>query len=614
MPGTVPRNYCLHGAEHLKIATGLDSCTGLTLVETLGVFKWKCVLDDGKAFFFSSDLKDGKGLRNLISTTGWIDNSVKIYKNANLILESPLTKWWDNVIQSLPANSGTPGLVLPASGNGVGIIYYFNSDQTTRAYRPAPKTAIVSLNSAKLKPLDATASENTCINFFGNQSCLLDLTNSTMSWIEVDLEYTATSAPYWAIYLKGANFSRVVNSSIAGRASTMSNSGIYSTESGFVKIKNLQVSSFAECLQWYNFNDYTHIENVFLKNCNYGLDLNALNSNSLIRKVFVVNNARGVTVNGSSSDTIIQGVSSLNNLYGNLIFGSSSTPVYIMSMMSVNSGFNNSNSDLFLGAGTSATLTNLAITNSLFALSLGNAVPAKFSGALVLGSNVNNCAAVSPGYGLVNSTCADTYTDGASTYGSSSSNAVLRIGKTAVNSFNGRVTVNDILSVVDMNGLATFASLIPAALLKLDSGFRSWGRESTNTFDNTTAQGRCSSGNCRIYDWTMKLTDTVFKNTSGDGTTQNQTFIAGATCPSAVHGNKVTNSNDTIPITYLNNAWEIVSDNVGDEDGFCESNEDCVYAPNFGAYQNELDGGELSSTSCLFQDGILSNINIYGYQ
>jgi hypothetical protein len=36
---------------------------------------------------------------------------------------------------------------------------------------------------------------------------------------------------------------------------------------------------------------------------------------------------------------------------------------------------------------------------------------------------------------------------------------------------------------------------------------------------------------------------------------------------------------------FLNHAWELVDDGAGDDDGFCESNETCEYAPNIGGYQ-----------------------------
>ena len=68
----------------------------------------------------------------------------------------------------------------------------------------------------------------------------------------------------------------------------------------------------------------------------------------------------------------------------------------------------------------------------------------------------------------------------------------------------------------------------------------------------------------------------------------------------------VTTDQKPAPNTYLTNAIEVVGDYVGDEDGLCESNENCVYTPNVGAYQGHGDIGNLDY--CDFQNGTLSNI------
>ncbi len=77
----------------------------------------------------------------------------------------------------------------------------------------------------------------------------------------------------------------------------------------------------------------------------------------------------------------------------------------------------------------------------------------------------------------------------------------------------------------------------------------------------------------------------------------------------AVHGYRA--QIDYIGNTYLINAIEIFEDSVGDDDGLCESNEDCIYSPNYGAYQGE--GDYLSGGTCNFSDGSVSTVNMYAY-
>jgi hypothetical protein len=608
--GAVPSNprhdYCLHGAEHLKVYTGLNSCTGLSITEDLGIFKWKCVVDSGKAYFYSSDIKDGKGLKDLITAAGWKDNRVHILKNATEILTSPLAKWWENSVVSLPTNATEPGKILSNDGNGKGIIYYFDSDRTVRAYRPTSKSALVALSGAKLKPLDATATEATCVNFFGNGSCILDLTNTNYIWAEVNIEYTTTSAPKWAIYLHNTYVSKIMNTGISGRTTTMGEAAIYSDASQFVISRNISLASFNYGIYLDASSDNFLLEGAIIKSSTNGSEVDSFNDNVIFRNVFVLNSQVGISINDSSTNGVYQGISTFNLAYGNRFFGGAGGENVMSSVAVVNSGLNNLNASIQVSS-SNVTLSNIAITNSTYGISIGTSV--KFSGVLLMGSNTTNCYASAANLGIVNSTCADSYTDGASGYGASQSNAVLRIGKTAATSFNGRVTTNDVKNTVDTTGLVGFASLIPSVMDLFDFALRGWGKEGTSNIDSA-ASGRCTAGNCRIYDWRLSATDTTFRNVSNNGSTQNAPFVAGSTCPAAVHGNKVTATLLATSKTFLTNAWEILHDGVGDEDGLCESNEDCLYTPNIGAYQGE---GDLSAGSCLFQDGTISGVRIFSY-
>jgi len=51
-------------------------------------------------------------------------------------------------------------------------------------------------------------------------------------------------------------------------------------------------------------------------------------------------------------------------------------------------------------------------------------------------------------------------------------------------------------------------------------------------------------------------------------------------------------------------------DGSGNDNGVCESNEACLYAPNFGVYQ-----GEGALAECVYQDaaGPVVGVTMYGY-
>jgi hypothetical protein len=57
----------------------------------------------------------------------------------------------------------------------------------------------------------------------------------------------------------------------------------------------------------------------------------------------------------------------------------------------------------------------------------------------------------------------------------------------------------------------------------------------------------------------------------------------------------------------LLHAYEILNDDVGNEDGLCQSNEACVIARNIGAYQGE---GALGFVST-YSDANFSGISLY---
>jgi hypothetical protein len=62
--------------------------------------------------------------------------------------------------------------------------------------------------------------------------------------------------------------------------------------------------------------------------------------------------------------------------------------------------------------------------------------------------------------------------------------------------------------------------------------------------------------------------------------------------------------------TYLQNAYEIFEDGIGNDNGLCESNESCIYTPNIGAYQGE---GSLQAISSSFTNGNITNVKLYQY-
>ncbi|MCM2279142.1 MAG: hypothetical protein NDJ89_13785, partial [Oligoflexia bacterium] len=197
--------------------------------------------------------------------------------------------------------------------------------------------------------------------------------------------------------------------------------------------------------------------------------------------------------------------------------------------------------------------------------------------------------------GLVNGTCAN----------NGNSDATLRVLAGAPE-LVGQLTSDDAINSSDNNGVMSFASILD--WVGFENLFRGWGNG--GAFPGAASRGQCTSGTCQIWDFRLKSTDTFARNVTGDGLSANSDFLAGQSCPAFLGGNVVSIDRRTSPRTFLRNAMEILADGIGNDNGVCESNESCLYAPNFGAYQGE---GDPSGNECTFQAGTLSGIRIYGY-
>jgi hypothetical protein len=151
------------------------------------------------------------------------------------------------------------------------------------------------------------------------------------------------------------------------------------------------------------------------------------------------------------------------------------------------------------------------------------------------------------------------------------------------------------------------------------TGFPFSNLSSQTFFDNIftgildTNNTNCGTGDtCYLHSAKLKSTDTVVLNKSGNLSTTNSAFPTLSTdpCPAEVHGNITATDQLTTPNTYLLNAMEIIGDEIGDDNGLCESNEACIYAPNIGAYQGS---GDYTTKSCVFQNGTVTGVKMYAY-
>ncbi|PJZ44231.1 hypothetical protein [Leptospira brenneri] len=192
------------------------------------------------------------------------------------------------------------------------------------------------------------------------------------------------------------------------------------------------------------------------------------------------------------------------------------------------------------------------------------------------------------------------------------------------NSFVGFIFEDDKVNPNDNFGLVpTYLKL--GSYLKFQNVYRSFTNyDPPNVFSDST-RGLCSN-NCRIFDWSLKSSDTHFKNTHAcPDPARPLLHIVGGTanseenCQNLVRGSHYLGSN-VCGIYHLRNAREIIGDAKGNENGLCESLEDCIFSPNLGAYQghgllrksNSI--GPFYCSDIPKTEGTLSQIRLFGFE
>ena len=335
-----------------------------------------------------------------------------------------------------------------------------------------------------------------------------------------------------------------------------------------------------------------HFSNIRVSNNgNIGILLSAVSQANTFTQVTASNNASsGITIYNSiyENNNFFAAVTATNNGGAGI---SSPAPSDYNPLMNVVAS-NNAASGIIVGTNVSA-LNLMTTNNATNGIYLNGADNSVFSGLLKVGNNGADCTVnggTSPG---LDGTCAN----------AGSSNATASFSVDAATSFVGKISSDDSENTSDTNGGATDAQGNAADFdwIHFDNDFRAWGRDGS-PFANADHRGQWPdviNGNGRIWDWSVSTSDV------GDGAN-----------PALLNVLALPDGNDTFDFagypstqTGLRNAIEILGDGIGDDDGFCESDETCLYTPNIGAYQGH---GELISAGT-FTDGTLTGITLLRY-
>lgn len=563
-------NSCIHAGEIRSITIpNLTSCTGITANDNLGVFNWTCTVTNSVVKVVSTGLQYNKHLSDLINFTSasWKSNYITVSLNgATFLTTSPSSSWWSNPIQ-INNGGGTLStsktIYITNLTNTVTGTYVLNSQKIALVIQPGyeintPTTTLVSLRA----------------NFL---------------WLEGNLKLTAGSGNAIDMTTSPAKFSVIRNVTIDSNSSAPAITNSSSSANYFYMIRGRTTTS--------NFINMNYNTNIYNQITAYNSAANVLYLSSTqpdnILISLVLFNSAGDGVNIANSGTN-------NNIFLNLTGGNHSMRATAVFAGATNNSFmnvvsaNNGNSNYgMLDNGTNSQYINVALAhygaNSFFSTGGTNLT---FHGTIKISNSGAGCSITGTNPGIISSSCAMQSPSTASTNDTTINMTNSFVGKLSSDTSNSQSTGMPNPQYSQITDWVNFANY-----------YRGWGMQGS-TFPSSTQMGQgTGTTSMAIWDWSLKSTDAVIRNVNS--------------CPSGSVTNTHTWSNSST-VTFLRNAVEIFGDGIGNDNGICESNEDCLYTPNIGAYQghgNLVSASSSSSSTNTCYDigtvGTISNVKLW---
>ncbi len=580
---------CIHAGEfRTATLTGTSSCSSLTFSDSLGAFNWSCAVVSGTARIRSLGLKAGKGLRDLIDSSGWKSNQLTVNDGTRDIYQSTAnTAWWSNAVDTstLVTTAGTAPIYL----NTASTIYVATNDVSmntaTNIEIVADKVALVTLGSNTITFFHSGAA--------GTSQYRVNI-DAEYVWIESYLRDKSSVQANSMILGNYHYHTRIHNTRVNGGTSsgsvTVTGTGIREVNGRMTNVAiagsdSHAISGGTSAINGLNISEARAY-------ALYGLDDNSTITNFTISSSGHFGNAGGTSTTYGPIDTsghsyLTFAFGTVVNNIGSGIYVNSGGSQTISQLLSANNG----SAGIRIRAATSVKVANVALSlNGSEGVVQHSNSQTVFSGRLLAGGNGrSDCRYFQGASGLhgVDSNCANQGT----------SNATYTGTVNVTSTFVGKVTV-DSQNPDHSSGTMNWTESMD--LLTFENFYRSWGRDGSS-FNATNNQGSCGteSGACRIWDFRVSAADSVIYGLNGS-------FTASAACPAAVDGTVYIS--DGLGRQYLLNAIEMPGYG-GNNDGLCENYETCVYQPHIGAYAGE---GTPTQT-CTFNNGTITGVTMYVY-
>ena len=615
---------CIHSASKKKVVvTGIDSCEGLSYNDQLDAFEWVC--DDSGSFatFYSVDYKNG--LEHLIDDTPdppvYQNNSFTVYLGGQQI-SSTAGQWWsDNMAH---ANACTN--FSPTNGKMYVIKANLTCTSMTQMNIAGERVGIVVFGGYKLQGSGTECGSSAgSICFTGPFGWFEgEFDNAGRKGVHVGGHYMTIRKARISDSAAGSpnvnfdynTFGRILSSDImnsgaegiklnAGSDHLLDTVGISGSSAEGLKIYNASATAVNHNIQFLRSTNngsagilvenskQVRFQNIMSTN-NGGINfyLNASNNNVVAGAVFGFSPSDGVKLSVSHNN-ILTGISSTNN--GNNGFHIvNSTNNSLLSTVSMNNGWDGFS--IITNSHNTALLATVGSNNGGDGLGVQGSNNLKVKGDLWIGGNsANNCNISGTGNDI-DSSCTP---QGGATFNPTIVNTVVP------SPFMGYPGMKDPVNTsVGSNNTQSHALVYD--WLQFENIFRTWGNGASPNFEDPGNQGRCTGGNCKIYDYSLDMHATgpydlrfVHPCPMGTGDAYNHAWNGAGSVDFVMAAQE-----QIVGVSPLANQ---------NGNGLCEAGEVCVATPNFGAYQGH--GKLMKPMNCSnYSAGVITGVSFNQYE
>lgn len=602
---------CVWAGAFRKVVTAESSCTSLSISELPAgndFFDWICDDSTSTAIFYGK-LKGSIGLHNLIESDGgggfrWNKKSVQISGPLLTGASTALAEaWWSGSVNPLANNTST--LTTLAEEGAVYVVPVGTTVETRGIVLAAPKISIVSEDAGVGTP---TAKLHASSLLYNSGFYTMITVSAPFSYVDVPMESNHLGSYLVrvsnaglaririakgisngsGIYMYAAHGSSLKNSYLKGNSADGVGLNITGTGTNDILVSDVQIEKFSDGVSLSQLNNGVIRSLLSTDNAGYGIRLSYMVNAKISEVRSFDNGARGIDDVYCSGSTLQNIVSASNN--GEGIHSEHANACILQNVLASK----NVGDGIYVDNAANVLMLNVAGMQNQYA---GVYYGANTTGTyLIRAASYNNAA-----YQYYFNSPVSTY-EQPFYYGGSGDCA-------GANCPPGGYMINPggAPSIVGMGDYSTYTSFI-------EDGFMT-GSWLQTIGEIVSLYGPCTfQPNCRMTNWNVLTGDVALLNRGpsvGLGPVN-----ASVACPAYLAGGQSVTLNGQ---TFLLHAMEIMNPKspyyratnagVNDHDGLCESGEACLALPNLGPYQGH---GALSQ--CVFQDGSVSNVSMYGYQ